>query len=150
MKDAVAATRQWKWIGAESVYPYWVMSRWTIAELRKWQAVEPTSTVRFTMEVEELQFMNMSVSCSSRTITHSVSVPILSTTVALRKGEQLRVGVVPMAVTKKRKVSTWKTDALKHKAVAPTAAVADAACGHDGSQGRKNAGGMTLDAHQEI
>ena len=35
MTDAVAATRQWTWFGAESVYPYWVVSRLTSAELRK-------------------------------------------------------------------------------------------------------------------
>jgi hypothetical protein len=55
-----------------------------------------------------------------------------------------------MAVTKKRKVADWKTAALKSKAAAATAAVADATWGHDGSQGRKNTGGMTVDAHQEI
>ena len=36
----------------------------------------------------------------------------------------------------------------KHTLAAPTAAVADAACGHDGSHGRQNAGGMTVDPHQ--
>ena len=150
MKDAVAATRQWKWIGAESVYPYWVVSRWTIAELRKWQALQETSRVRFKMEVVELNIMNLSVRCNSRTIAHSVNIPILTNTVALHMGEQLCLEVVPKVVTKKRKVSTCKTDAIKHTVVAPTTAVADAACGHDGSQGRKNAGGMTVDAHQEI
>ena len=102
------------------------------------------------MEVAQLQCMTRSVTCSRRTITHAAIIPILTNTVALRQGEQLCVDVVPKAVTKKRNVSIWKTEALKHKAVAPTAAVADAACGHDGSQGRKNAGGMTVDAHQEI
>ena len=106
--------------------------------------------MRFNMDVAHVQCMVVSVSCSSHAIAHSVIVPILTNTVALRKGEQLCVEVVPKAVTKKRKVSDWKTDALKSKAAAPTAAVADAACGHDGSQGRKNAGGMTVDAHQEI
>ena len=118
--------------------------------MRKWQAVEQTSTVRFNMEVVELNFMNLPVRCNSRTIAHSVNVPILTNTVALQKGEQLCLEVVPMAVTKKRKVSTWKTYAQKQKLAAPTAAVADAACGHDGSHGRQNAGGMTVDAHQEI
>ena len=147
---SMTATRHWRCIGAESIYPYWVVSRWTIAELRKWQTVEPTSSVRFNMDVALVQRMAMSVSCSSRSIAHSVNIPILTNTVALRKGDQVCLEVVPKAVTKKRKVSAWKTDALKSKAAAPTAAVADATCGHDGSQGRKNTGGMTVDAHQEI
>ena len=102
------------------------------------------------MEVEELNFMTLSVSCNSRTIAHSVNVPILTNTGALQKGDQLCLEVVPMAVTKKRKLSTSKTDAQNHELAAPTAAVADAACGHDGSHGRQNAGGMTVDPHQEI
>ena len=79
-----------------------------------------------------------------------MNIPKLTNTVALRKDDQLCLGVVPKAVTKKRNVSSWKTEALKQKPAAPTTAFADAACGHDGSQGRKNTGGMTVDAHQEI
>jgi hypothetical protein len=115
----MTATRHWKWIGAESMDPYWVVSRWTIAELRKWQTVDPTSTVRFNMDVAHVQRMALSVSCSSHAIAHSVIVPILTNTVALRKGDQLRLEVVPKAVTKKRKFSYWKTDALKSKAADP-------------------------------
>ena len=66
MKDAVAATRQWKWSGAESVYLYWSVSRWTSAELRTWQANQETSRLRFNMEVEELNFRTLSVSCMKR------------------------------------------------------------------------------------
>ena len=84
--------------------------------MRKWQTVEPTSTVRFNMEVAHLQRMIVSVSCSSRAIAHSVIVPILTNTVALRKGDQLCLEVVTKAVATKRKVSDWKTDALKSKA----------------------------------
>jgi hypothetical protein len=66
MIDAVAATRQWKWTGAESVYLYGSVSRWTSAELRTWQATQETSRLRFNMEVEELNFMTFSVSCMKR------------------------------------------------------------------------------------
>ena len=71
------------------------------------------------MDVALVQCMAMSVSCSSRSIAHSVDIPILTNTVALRKGDQLCLEVVPEAVTKKRKVADWKTDALKSKAAAP-------------------------------
>ena len=40
MLDAVAATRQCKWIGAESVYLYRYVSMWTSAALRTWQAIQ--------------------------------------------------------------------------------------------------------------
>ena len=66
MIDAVAATRQCKWIGAESVYRYWYVSMWTSAELRKWQALQETSKLRFNMEVEELNFTTLSVMCMKR------------------------------------------------------------------------------------
>ena len=99
MKEAAVAASQWKWFGAESVYPYWAVSRWTIAELRKWQALPEMSTVRFNMEVVELNFMNMSVSCNSRAITQSVNVRILTNTVALREVEQLCVEAMPKAAS---------------------------------------------------
>jgi hypothetical protein len=40
MLDAVAATRQCKWIGAENVYLYRHVSMWTSAALRTWQAIQ--------------------------------------------------------------------------------------------------------------
>ena len=99
MTDAVALTRQWTWIGAESVYPYWVVSRWAIAELRKWQALQEASTVRFHMEVVKLQLMNCTVGWNARTMAYAVNVPALANAVALREGEQLCLEVVPKAVT---------------------------------------------------
>ena len=66
MLDAVAATRQCKWIGAESVYLYWSVSMWTSAELRTWQAIQDTSRPRFNMEIEELNFTTLSVICMKR------------------------------------------------------------------------------------
>ena len=56
MLDAVAATSQCKWIGAESVYLYRSVSLWTSAALRTWQAIQDTSRPRFDMEVEPLNF----------------------------------------------------------------------------------------------
>jgi hypothetical protein len=66
MTGAVAATRQLKWIGAESVYLYWSVSMWTSAELRTWQAIQDTSRPRFNMEIEELNFTTLSVICMKR------------------------------------------------------------------------------------
>ena len=66
MIDAVAATRQCQWMGAESVYLYWSVSLWTSAELRTWQAIQDTSRPRFNMEVEELNFTTLSVICMKR------------------------------------------------------------------------------------
>jgi hypothetical protein len=66
MLDAVAATRQCTWIGAESVYMYRYVSMWTSAALRTWQAIQDTSRPRFNMEVDELSFTTVSVICMKR------------------------------------------------------------------------------------
>ena len=58
-----------------------------------------------------------------RNMTLTVMVPVLTNTVALREGEQLRLEVVPKATSTKREVSTWRTDANMCKRGAVTAAV---------------------------
>ena len=83
MNAAVAAKRQWSWIGAESVYPYWGVSRWNKAEMRKRQAQEETSTLRFNMRIIETQYASVTVGCIGRSIPLTVMVPALANTVAL-------------------------------------------------------------------
>jgi hypothetical protein len=122
---AVAVMRQWNWIGMERLYPYWAVTRMSSTDLRKLQALKATSTLRFNMEVIEVQFANVTVGCPDRNMTFAVIVPVLRNTVALREGEQLCLEVVPKANSHKRKLRIGKRTPRGTSALRPTAATGD-------------------------
>ena len=137
---AVAAKRQWSWTGLASVYPYWVVTRCSLAEMRMLQAADEASALRFNMAVLDLQYAHVTVGSHSRSMTSAVTVPVLTNAVALRQCERLCLDVVPMTTSTKRKLLTWKTDAATSKRAATKTAVAVVEPGkQDSSHGRQKA-----------
>ena len=122
---AVAVERYWSWTGAESVYPYWGVTRCCNAEMRKMQAQDATSTLRFNLAIHETQYANVTVGKAGRNMTFTVMVPVLTNNVALEEGEQLCFEIVRKAAALKRKVSNWRTDATCLKRGRPPAVAAD-------------------------
>jgi hypothetical protein len=118
------------------------------------QATEETSTARFNMAVDDLHYANVTVGSCCKNMTCSVTVPILTNTVALRQGEQLWLEVVPKATSINRKLLTWKTEAAASKRAATNTAVAVVEPGDIGRRreacGPRKAGGKTVDANVEI
>ena len=122
---AVAVERCWSWTGAESVYPDWAVTRCCHGEMRKMQAQDATSTLRFKLAIHETQYANVTVGKSGRNMTFTVIVPVLTNNVALEEGEQLCFEIVRKAAATKRKVSSWRTDATCSKRGRPPAVAAD-------------------------
>ena len=148
---AVAAKMHWSWTGLESVYPYWVVTRCSLAEMRRLQAAEEASTLRFNMAVLDQQYANVTVGKYSNTMTSTVMVPVLTNTVKLRQGEQLCLEVVPKETSRKRKVSTWKTDVATPKRAPTQTAVAVREAGkQNSSHGRQTAVCIKVDANVDI
>jgi hypothetical protein len=122
---AVAVERYWNWTGAESVYPYWGVARCCHAEMRKMQAQDATSTLRFNLAIHETQYASVTVGKSGRNMTFTVIVPVLTNNVALEEGEQLCAEIVRKTVAPKRKMSNWRTEATYPKRGRPPAVAAD-------------------------
>ena len=55
--------------------------------MRKLQAQEETSTLRFNIGIIETQYASVTVGCNGRSMTLTVMVPALTNPVALREGE---------------------------------------------------------------
>jgi hypothetical protein len=108
---AVAVQRPWHWTGAESMYPYWGVTRCTNAEMRKWQAQEAIATLRLNLGITPVSYANVIVAGEGANMTFQVMVPVLTNTVALDEGEQLCLEVFPKPATVKSKVANWRTEA---------------------------------------
>ena len=97
------------------MYPYWGVTRCSNAERRKLQAQEATTALRFTLVITPVQYANVIVAGAGANMTFQVMVPVLTNTVALKEGEQLRLEVFPEQATLKRKVVNWRTEATLPK-----------------------------------
>ena len=95
------------------------------AEMRKLQAQDATSTLRFNLEIAETQYANVTVGGAGRNMTFTVMVPVLTNTVELEEGEQLCFEVVRKAATIKRKVSNRRTAVTSPNRGRPTAIAAE-------------------------
>ena len=68
---------------------------------------------RFNMQVEPQGFAAVAV--GQKNLVLHVAVPVLTNSVALRKGERLFLEHARKAAEKKRPAETWKTEAKKAK-----------------------------------
>ena len=109
-----AASTAWQFSGDESLYPWWAVTRLSPEEMHKLKASsKETMDSRFNMQVEPQEFAAVAV--GQKNLVLHVTVPVLTNSVALRKGERLFLQHVAKAADKKRPAETWKTDAKKPK-----------------------------------
>ena len=101
----------WHWTGAESMCPYWGVTRCTNAEMRNWQAQEATVTLRLNLWITPVSYANVIVAGAGANMTFQVMVPVLTNT----QGEQLCHEVFPKQAPLKRKVVNWRTEATLPK-----------------------------------
>ena len=101
--------RVWKWAGKESMHPFWGVTRLTGDELAKRNVAQKDAPrLRFNVDLDRRELKM--VKCS-RVIT--ISIPVMTNTAELEKGEELVMEVQP--IKRKEKVSQdWTTQAKKN------------------------------------
>ena len=75
---AVAVQGQWHWIGAESMYPYWGVTRCTNAEMRESQAQEAAATMRLNLWITPVSYANVTCAGEGAHMTLQVMLPVLT------------------------------------------------------------------------
>ena len=102
----------WEWKGDESLHPFWAVRRLTATQL----AAEPTSSrasgFNVTLATEEISHVTCGrFKSKSWSITHVVSIPILTNLERIKKGTELVLQVEAAEKKSTSKKRTWK-DAL--------------------------------------
>ena len=79
-------TRQWKWVGRETVHPFWAVQRMTVDQLmdHNKKAASAAEHLRFNMGLEDQQ---QKVVCAPDVV--ALTIPVLTNIVDVREGEVL-------------------------------------------------------------
>ena len=120
---AVAADRRYRRAmkpldGKEVMHPFWLIPRCTEKDLRlRNEDLTGTQEATFNVELDSIQVGVVTTGClmSQRTnIAWVVTVPIITNTQAIRKGEELFIKVAPPPKKEKEQVvETWKAAAKR-------------------------------------
>jgi len=120
-------TRLWKWLGDETMHPFWAVQRLSDTEMKaRQQDSLLTARPRFNTTLQDKQFVVVTVGAmggNSIVMTTEVTIPVLTNIVAVPEGEELflETTTVKAAVGTKRKAA-WKDDVAavaKAKAAKP-------------------------------
>lgn len=103
-------TRLWSWKGDETLHPFWAVRRLSRDDKQK------TASTTFNTETAEKDFNVVTVGQigeDSISITLTVTVPMLTNSVALKKGDELFMETTAKMAAK-RKITTWKEESAAH------------------------------------
>ena len=114
LEDAVASgVRAWEFKGDETLHPFWVVERLTEDERRK--AMTGAMKGAFNLTCQDKEFAAVSVGVlggNSIARTFTVVIPVMTNTIAVKEGEELRLENT-CRNEPKRKDGSWKTDVAK-------------------------------------